>query len=62
MAVETGPDLEYCAELENTTTEEIIRKHSQHEYYVYMLGFAPGHPYMADLRSPLALREEPLRG
>ena len=41
---ETGPDLEYCAELENTTTEEIIRKHSQHEYYVYMLGFAPGHP------------------
>ncbi|MFR6140936.1 MAG: carboxyltransferase domain-containing protein [Dorea longicatena] len=25
---ETGPDLEYCAELEHTTVEEIIRKHS----------------------------------
>ena len=41
---ETGPDLEYCAQLEQTSAEEIIRKHSEHEYYVYMLGFAPGHP------------------
>lgn len=44
---ETGPDLEYCAQLEQTSVEEIIRKHAEHEYYVYMLGFAPGHPYMA---------------
>ena len=49
---ETGPDLEYCAELEHTTVEEIIRKHSEHEYYVYMLGFAPGHPYMARFDEP----------
>ena len=53
---ETGPDLEYCAELENTTTEEIIRKHSQHEYYVYMLGFAPGHPYMARFEEPFSFK------
>ena len=53
---ETGPDLEYCAELENTTTEEIIRKHSQHEYYVYMLGFAPGHPYMARFDEPFSFK------
>ena len=26
---EYGPDLEYCAELEHTTPEEIIRKHSK---------------------------------
>ena len=49
---ETGPDLEYCAQLEQTSTEEIIRKHSEHEYYVYMLGFAPGHPYMARFEEP----------
>ena len=49
---ETGPDLEYCAQLEQTSTEEIIRKHSEHEYYVYMLGFAPGHPIWQDLRNP----------
>ena len=53
---ETGPDLEYCAELENTTTEEIIRKHSEHEYYVYMLGFAPGHPYMARFEEPFSFK------
>lgn len=61
MAGETGPDLEYCAELENTTTEEIIRKHSQHEYYVYMLGFARDIRIWPDLMSRSALREELLR-
>lgn len=58
---ETGPDLEYCARLEQTSVEEIIRKHSGHEYYVYMLGFAPGHPYMARFQEPYSFkrRESP---
>ena len=58
---ETGPDLEYCARLEQTSTEEIIRKHSEHEYYVYMLGFATGHPYMARFEEPYSFkrRESP---
>ena len=58
---ETGPDLEYCARLEHISTEEIIRKHSEHEYYVYMLGFAPGHPYMARFEEPYSFkrRESP---
>lgn len=58
---ETGPDLEYCAGLENTSAEEVIRKHSEHEYYVYMLGFAPGHPYMARFEEPYSFkrRESP---
>lgn len=49
---ELGPDLEYCAQLEKISIEEIIRIHSEHEYYVYMLGFAPGHPYMARFQEP----------
>ena len=53
---EYGPDLEYCAELEHTTPEEIIRKHSQHDYYVYMLGFAPGHPYAARFEEPFSFK------
>ena len=53
---ETGPDLELCAQLENTTTEEIIRKHSSHDYYVYMLGFAPGHPYSARFEEPFSFK------
>lgn len=58
---ETGPDLEYCAQLEQISVEELIRRHSEHEYYVYMLGFAPGHPYMARFEEPFSFkrREEP---
>ena len=39
--------LEEIARLENKTPEEIIKIHSGSDYYVYMLGFAPGHPYTA---------------
>lgn len=53
---ETGPDLELCAELEHTTPEEIIRKHSSHDYYVFMLGFAPGHPYSARFEEPFSFK------
>lgn len=49
---EYGPDLEHCAELQGSTPEEIIRMHSSHDYYVYMLGFAPGHPYLARFEEP----------
>lgn len=56
-----GPDLEYCAELEHVSTEELIRMHAGHDYYVYMLGFAPGHPYMARFEEPFHFkrRESP---
>lgn len=54
-----GEDLALCARLEETTTEEIIRRHSEHEYYVYMLGFAPGHPYMARFEEPFGFRRRP---
>ena len=50
-AVERTPD-----PLMDQGTEEIIRKHSQHEYYVYMLGFAPGHPYMARFDEPFSFK------
>jgi KipI family sensor histidine kinase inhibitor len=53
---EFGPDLEHCAELEHTTPEEIIRKHTQHDHYVYMLGFAPGQPYSARFEEPYGFK------
>ena len=54
-------DLEEIARLENTTPEEIIRIHSGSDYYVYMLGFAPGHPYTARFEHPFSFkrRESP---
>ncbi len=53
---ELGPDLELCAQLEHTTVDEIIRKHSSHDYYVFMLGFAPGHPYSARFEEPFQFK------
>ena len=54
-------DLEEIARLEYTTPEEIIRIHSGSDYYVYMLGFAPGHPYTARFEHPFSFkrRESP---
>lgn len=49
---EFGPDLEECAAFEHISTEELIRIHSSHEYYAYMLGFAPGHAYTARMKEP----------
>lgn len=54
-------DLDDCAAFENVSVEEFIRIHSEHEYYTYMLGFAPGHAYMARFEEPFHFkrRESP---
>lgn len=49
---ELGPDLADCAAFEKVSEQELIRMHSEHEYYSYMLGFAPGHAYMARFEEP----------
>lgn len=51
-----GMDLEECARMENITADELIRIHSGHDYYVYMLGFAPGHPYTARFAEPFRFK------
>lgn len=53
---EKGLDLEACAAGEGISTEEFIRIHSGHDYYVYMLGFAPGHPYTARFAEPFSCK------
>ena len=35
--------------------EEIIRIHSETIFFIYMVGFVPGHPFMGDLDSKLFL-------
>lgn len=49
-------DLEEIARIEGKTVEEIIKIHSQSDYYVYMLGFAPGHPYTARFENPFSFK------
>lgn len=53
---EYAADLMEIAALEHKTPEEIIRIHSQSDYYVYMLGFAPGHPYGARMENPFSFK------
>ncbi|MDD3218261.1 MAG: 5-oxoprolinase subunit PxpB [Lachnospiraceae bacterium] len=58
---EKGVDLEECAAFEHISVEEFIKIHSQSDYYVYMLGVAPGHPYTARFENPFHFkrRESP---
>lgn len=56
-----GPDLAGVAAAKGISPDEVIRLHSAIRHYVYMIGFAPGHPYMGDLPEALTLprRETP---
>ncbi|KGK41457.1 hypothetical protein LH51_14520 [Nitrincola sp. A-D6] len=49
----TGPDLIALAEQKHCTVEDIIRLHSEQEYRVYALGFAPGFAYMGETHPDL---------
>ncbi len=51
---EFGPDLEEVAERNELTPEEVIDIHSNGEYIVYMIGFAPGFPYIGGMDERIA--------
>jgi KipI family sensor histidine kinase inhibitor len=46
---EDGPDLESVAEHADLSVQEVIDIHSGVDYRVYMIGFAPGFPYLGGL-------------
>jgi KipI family sensor histidine kinase inhibitor len=46
---EFGPDLEEVARHSGLSPQEVVRHHTATELTVYMIGFAPGYPYMGDL-------------
>lgn len=50
-----GPDLTEVAEHSGLQPEEVIRIHSSVEYTVYMLGFAPGFPYLGGMDERIAM-------
>jgi len=56
-----GADMSAVAEATGLSPDEVIARHSAVEYYVYMLGFAPGFAYLGDLDPDLRLprREVP---
>lgn len=58
---EFGPDLEYIATYNKIPSEKVIELHTEKEYLVYMLGFAPGFPFFGgvDKRISTPRKEKP---
>jgi len=51
---EFGPDLAAVAQHTQLSAAEVISRHAQPDYLVYMVGFAPGFPYLGGLDAQLA--------
>ncbi|MBO9131406.1 5-oxoprolinase subunit PxpB [Bacillus sp. 165] len=51
---EFGPDLEAVAKYSGLTRDEVICVHSEADYLVYMIGFAPGFPYLGGMDKRIA--------
>ncbi|EKN64323.1 5-oxoprolinase subunit PxpB [Schinkia azotoformans] len=51
---EFGPDLEYVAAYHGLTVDEVIQIHSANDCQVYMIGFAPGFPFLGGMDERIA--------
>ncbi len=51
---EFGPDLEFVARHNSLKPEDVIQIHSTPDYLVYMIGFAPGFPYLGGMSQRIA--------
>lgn len=49
-----GPDLEYVAHFNQLSVDEVIDIHSRADYLVYMIGFAPGFPFLGGMDDLIA--------
>ncbi len=49
-----GPDLSFVAQHAGLSEEEVVAIHTAREYPVYMIGFAPGFPYLGGMDPKIA--------
>lgn len=49
-----GPDLEEVAKRNRLSVDEVIEIHSAQDYLIYMIGFAPGFPYLGGMSERIA--------
>ena len=50
---EYGPDIQFVADHNSITKDDVIRIHSGAEYQIYMIGFTPGFPFLGGLPKEL---------
>lgn len=53
-SAESGPDLEALAQNAELSVPEVIKIHSEMEYRVYAIGFAPGFAYLGEVDPRIA--------
>ncbi|MCB2295087.1 5-oxoprolinase subunit PxpB [Clostridium algoriphilum] len=46
---EYGPDIEFVADHNKISIDEVIKIHTDMEYLIYMIGFTPGFPYLGGM-------------
>ena len=46
---EYGPDIEFVANHNKISADEVIKIHTNVEYLIYMIGFTPGFPYLGGM-------------
>lgn len=51
---EFGPDINFVAEHNKLTTDDVIKIHTGTDYLVYMLGFTPGFSYLGGMSESIA--------
>src|SRR5690606_21932580 len=51
---EFGPDLEFVAQHNELTPEQVIDIHTSGTYSVSMIGFAPGFPFISGMSEKIA--------
>lgn len=49
-----GPDLNFVADYHDLKEEDVVKLHSKRKYFVYMLGFVAGFPYMGEVPKRIA--------
>ncbi|MBI2189291.1 MAG: 5-oxoprolinase subunit PxpB [Acidobacteria bacterium] len=52
---DAGPDLADVAAFAGCTPADVIERHASRAYRVYMLGFLPGYPYLAQVDETIAM-------
>ena len=59
-----APDIDHVADFASMSSDDVKDVMTETEHYVYMLGFAPGMPYMGDLPQALNIprRKSPVQG